>query len=56
MSGTVAKHVTVVGELSRLVGVHHLLEVSETEQDLACQADHTNCLQVCKLEEKEKKM
>jgi hypothetical protein len=47
MSGTVAKHVTVVGELSRLVGNHNLLEVSETEQELACQNDHSQSLQVC---------
>ena len=46
MSGTVSKHVTVVGELSRLVGKHCLLEVSETEQDIVCQGDHSACLQV----------
>lgn len=45
MSGTVSKHVTVVGELSNLVGNHNLLEVSETEQELSCQNDHSN--QVC---------
>lgn len=42
MSGTVAKHVTVVEELSNLVGNHNLLEVSETEQELSCQSDHSN--------------
>lgn len=47
MSGAVAKHVTVVGELSRLVGAHNLLEVSETEQEIACQGDHSALLQVC---------
>ena len=46
MSGTVAKHVTVVGELSRLVGKGALLEVSETEQELVCQGDHSASLQV----------
>ena len=46
MSGTVSKHVTVVGELSRLVNKNNLLEVSETEQELACQGDHSACLQV----------
>ena len=46
MSGAVAKHVTVVGELSRLVGAHHLLEVSEAEQEIACQGDHSALLQV----------
>lgn len=46
MSGTVSKHVTVVGELSRLVGVHNLLEISETEQQLACHDEHSQSLQV----------
>ncbi|XP_077988672.1 vacuolar protein sorting-associated protein 45-like [Glandiceps talaboti] len=44
MSGTVAKHVTVVGELSRLVSARNLLEVSECEQELACQSDHSEAL------------
>ena len=46
MSGTVSKHVTVVGELSRLVNERNLLEVSEVEQELACQNDHSSALQV----------
>lgn len=41
MSGTVAKHVTVVGELSNMVGNNNLLEVSELEQELSCQNDHS---------------
>ncbi len=45
-SGTVSKHVTVVGELSRLVGLYNLLEISETEQQLACQDEHSQSLQV----------
>ncbi|XP_006001639.1 vacuolar protein sorting-associated protein 45 [Latimeria chalumnae] len=45
MSGTVSKHVTVVGELSRLVSERNLMEVSEVEQDLACQSDHSNAHQ-----------
>ncbi|GAB1606588.1 vacuolar protein sorting-associated protein 45-like [Argonauta hians] len=48
MSGTVSKHVTVVGELSRLVGLHNLLEVSECEQEMACQNDHSTSLQKVK--------
>ncbi|CAD6211767.1 GSCOCG00003821001-RA-CDS [Cotesia congregata] len=48
MSGTVSKHVTVVGELSNLVGNHNLLEVSETEQELSCQNEHSNQLQKIK--------
>uniref|UniRef100_A0A7N6C3F6 Vacuolar protein sorting-associated protein 45 n=1 Tax=Anabas testudineus TaxID=64144 RepID=A0A7N6C3F6_ANATE len=45
MSGTVSKHVTVVGELSRLVSERQLMEVSEVEQELACQNDHSNAQQ-----------
>ncbi|XP_071965752.1 vacuolar protein sorting-associated protein 45-like [Antedon mediterranea] len=44
MSGAVAKHVTVVGELSRLVSKYNLMEVSEVEQDLVCQSDHNEAL------------
>uniref|UniRef100_A0A8K9WNN3 Vacuolar protein sorting 45 homolog n=1 Tax=Oncorhynchus mykiss TaxID=8022 RepID=A0A8K9WNN3_ONCMY len=45
MSGTVSKHVTVVGELSRLVSERQLMEVSELEQELACQNDHSSASQ-----------
>ncbi|XP_071449589.1 vacuolar protein sorting-associated protein 45 [Hetaerina americana] len=45
LSGTISKHVTVMGELSSLVGRHCLLEVSELEQDLSCQYEHSNHLQ-----------
>lgn len=45
MSGTVTKHVTVVGELSASVTRHNLLEVSELEQEIACQSDHSKHLQ-----------
>lgn len=45
MSGTVAKHVTVVEELSSIVSRHNLLEVSELEQELACQNEHSQQLQ-----------
>ncbi|XP_029282222.1 vacuolar protein sorting-associated protein 45 [Cottoperca gobio] len=45
MSGTVSKHVTVVGELSRLVSERQLMEVSEVEQELSCQSDHSNAQQ-----------
>lgn len=44
MSGTVSKHVTLVGELSRLVSTHNLFEVSEVEQELAFQHDHNESL------------
>lgn len=46
MSGTVSKHVTVVGELSRLVSERQLMAVSEVEQELACQNDHSSAQQV----------
>nr|CAG4646143.1 EOG090X03QA [Macrothrix elegans] len=45
MSGTVTKHVTLVSELSRLVTQHNLLEVSEAEQELVCQDEHSQSLQ-----------
>ncbi|KZC15037.1 Vacuolar protein sorting-associated protein 45, partial [Dufourea novaeangliae] len=48
LSGTVSKHVTVVGELSSLVERHHLLQVSELEQELGCQTDHSVQLQKVK--------
>ena len=46
MSGFVSKHVTIVGELSRLVSSFNLMEVSEAEQQLACQEDHYEIVQV----------
>ncbi|XP_012532366.1 vacuolar protein sorting-associated protein 45 [Monomorium pharaonis] len=48
LSGTVSKHVTVVGELSSFVEKHNLLEVSELEQELSCQTDHSSQLQKIK--------
>uniref|UniRef100_A0A8C4X1R7 Vacuolar protein sorting-associated protein 45 n=1 Tax=Eptatretus burgeri TaxID=7764 RepID=A0A8C4X1R7_EPTBU len=45
MSGAVAKHVGLVGELSRIVAARNLLEISAVEQELACQNDHTAALQ-----------
>ncbi|CAB3375296.1 Hypothetical predicted protein [Cloeon dipterum] len=44
MSGTVAKHVTVVGELSSKVGKHQLMEVSVAEQEITCRNDHAQHL------------
>lgn len=46
MSGTVTKHITVVGELSAAVAARRLLAVSELEQELVCQSDHSKHLQV----------
>ncbi|ESP05609.1 hypothetical protein LOTGIDRAFT_208594 [Lottia gigantea] len=45
MSGTVSKHVTVVSELSRQVGLYYLQDVSELEQEIACHNDHSAQLQ-----------
>ncbi|CAM9706238.1 unnamed protein product [Chrysoparadoxa australica] len=36
----VSKHVAVLGELARLVEVYGLLDVSQLEQELACNDDH----------------
>ncbi|CAG2114366.1 unnamed protein product [Medioppia subpectinata] len=44
MSGTVTKHVTLIDELFRLISTHNLFEVSETEQELVCQSDHSESL------------
>ncbi len=46
LSGNVTKHVTLVGELSRIVEKESLLEVSELEQSLACSDNHTMDLKV----------
>ena len=37
---------TIVGELSRLIGLYQLFEVSETEQNLVCQNDHQEIVEV----------
>lgn len=47
LSGNVSKHVTLVSELSRRVGSENLLEVSELEQSLACNDNHSADLKVC---------
>ena len=44
LSGNVSKHVTLVSELSRVVSAHHLLDVSELEQSLVCNDNHTQDL------------
>ncbi|CAL8083525.1 unnamed protein product [Orchesella dallaii] len=45
MSGTVSKHVAVVGELARLNEQHNLLEISELEQEISCHSNHSQNLQ-----------
>ena len=44
VEGTVSKHVTLVSELSRLVGTRKLLEISEIEQEIVSGADHSTML------------
>ncbi|KAH7695567.1 vacuolar protein sorting-associated protein 45 [Aphelenchoides avenae] len=44
ISGTVSKHVQVVGELSRLVAAQNLLEISELEQRIVSNGEHSQCL------------
>lgn len=46
LGGNVTKHVTLVGELSRLVERDDLLGVSEVEQSLASQESHQADLKV----------
>uniref|UniRef100_A0A8R1HTF8 Vacuolar protein sorting-associated protein 45 n=1 Tax=Caenorhabditis japonica TaxID=281687 RepID=A0A8R1HTF8_CAEJA len=45
ISGTVSKHVGLVGELSRLVQQYNLLEISELEQLIVSEGDHSKCIQ-----------
>ena len=48
-SGTVAKHVQLVGELSRLVTAQNLLEISELEQNIVSGGiEHNQCLEALK--------
>merc|ERR1719482_1015169 len=42
LSGDVTKHVTLLGEINRLVDKHSLMEVSQLEQELACTEDHSS--------------
>jgi vacuolar protein sorting-associated protein 45 len=46
LSSNVTKHITLVGELSRRVGEDDLLTVSELEQSIACNDNHSNDLKV----------
>jgi len=49
ISGTVAKHVQLVGELSRLVTAQNLLEISELEQNIVSGGiEHNQCLEALK--------
>lgn len=44
LSGNVSKHVALVSELSRRIGAENLLEVSELEQSIACNENHSTDL------------
>lgn len=46
LSGNVSKHVALVSELSRRVAQDRLLELSELEQNLACNENHNSDLKV----------
>ena len=48
LSNNVSKHVAVVGELSRLVSEHNMMDQSQLEQELACDDDHTAQLRTLK--------
>lgn len=48
MSGSVSKHVAVVGELSRQGDVNDLFGVSEAEQELVAQSNHAQSVQQIK--------
>ncbi|KAK6725984.1 hypothetical protein RB195_004353 [Necator americanus] len=45
ISGTVSKHVTLMGELSKIVANQNLLEISEVEQSIVAEGDHSRCLE-----------
>ncbi|EGC36039.1 hypothetical protein DICPUDRAFT_32454 [Dictyostelium purpureum] len=44
-STTVSKHVALMDELSRLISISNLMDVSEIQQELACNHDHNNIYQ-----------
>ena len=44
LSGDVTKHVTLLGEINRLVDALSLMEVSQVEQELACTEDHSTAV------------
>ncbi|KAI1707895.1 sec1 family domain-containing protein [Ditylenchus destructor] len=48
ISGTVTKHVQLVGELSRIVTTENLLEISELEQNIVNTGEHGQCLETLK--------
>jgi len=49
MSGTVAKHVVIMEQLSNYVTTKNLLEVSELQQQIACGIQSSQHTQVVRL-------
>lgn len=48
ISGTVTKHVQVVGEMSRIVAEQNLMQISEVEQTIVHNGEHAECLDAVK--------
>jgi vacuolar protein sorting-associated protein 45 len=46
LSGTVNRHVVLLGELSRLISTHKLFDISEIEQELASHGNLADALKV----------
>jgi len=44
LSGDVTKHVTLLGEINRIIDAQSLMECSEIEQELACNEDHSSAV------------
>lgn len=44
LSGTVSKHVAVMGELSKIVKQCNLMEISELEQEICANSEHSKHL------------
>ena len=44
LSGDVTKHVTLLGEINRIIDAQGLMECSEVEQELACTEDHSSAV------------
>merc|ERR1719198_462880 len=44
LSGDVTKHVTLLGEINRIIDKEGLMECSEVEQELACTEDHSGAV------------
>lgn len=42
MAGNVSKHVALMSELSRVMDLRSLMDVSELEQELACNSNHSD--------------